>query len=72
MYIGKTNAVVTVNCPYFKSEYVKSVTCEGYGNAIVITKFPTEADKDRFIEQNCIEDRFSCPLAIGLEIKYEE
>lgn len=68
MYAGKENAVITAVCPYFRSEYKRTLTCDGIGNAdSTTTKFLTEEDKNIHIRAFCQKYPNTCELAKVLD-----
>ena len=72
MYCGKENAAVTAMCPYFKSEFRKSITCDGIGCAeSITTKFNKEEDKDIHIKIFCKKYPNTCEIAKILDDQEE-
>lgn len=74
MYVGKMNTIVNGKCPYYRSEFTKSITCEGCSGTIVQTKFESEQAKDEFIRECCFRYPNCCPLAMGNDtiVEFEE
>lgn len=69
MYCGKKSLCKNAKCPYFKSEFKKTITCEETEFRI---NFDTEKEKDTYAEQHCMKGfPYDCPIYAGLSIRYE-
>ncbi len=72
MYCGKENPAVTAKCPYFKSEFTRTITCDGIGCAeSITTKFSNEKDKDIHIKAFCQKYPNTCEIAKVLDEQEE-
>lgn len=72
MYIGKTRAIYHAKCPYFRSEFTTTITCEGLTDTSrCLQKFDNEKEKDDYIEMNCLNYPNGCRMFEALEKKYE-
>ena len=71
-YIGTTNAVVNVKCPYYINETKKCVSCEGIIDGSKNTMgFQSEDEKDTFIIGYCMRYPNECILSKALDNKYQ-
>lgn len=63
--------VIYTKCPFYKTESLIRITCEGVEPGTdIITKFATEQDKFKYQERNCYYYPNSCPIRELLETKY--
>ena len=67
MYTGRLNTIVNAQCPYYQSEFRKSITCEYVDNASATIRFESEDEKDAYIRSNCLRYPNWCPLSIGMD-----
>lgn len=73
MYTGNENSIVTAQCPYFRSEYVRTITCDGIGNADSTTlRFRNEKDKDIQICAFCKKYPNTCEISRVLDEQEKE
>lgn len=73
MYTGNENSIVTAKCPYFRCEFVKTISCEGIGNAVTTTlKFKDEEDKDIHICAFCKKYPNTCEIAKVLDEQWQQ
>jgi hypothetical protein len=69
MYAGKNVLCTNAKCPFFKSEYKTTITCEETEFRI---QFDNEAAKDRYAEQHCMKEfPYECPIYAGIKVRYE-
>jgi hypothetical protein len=69
MYEGKNSLCKNAKCPFFKSEYRKTITCEETEFKIL---FDNEKEKDRYAEKYCMREfPYECPIYAGIRIRYE-
>lgn len=73
MYVSKLNPAVYTKCPFYQSEFKKSITCEGISDGSLNTmKFKDEDSKNDYLLENCFRYPNDCPIAVALGIKYGE
>lgn len=70
-YTSNVNAKVNAKCPFFQSEYTKSITCEGIiDQTSNIIKFSSESQKNEYVTSNCFQYPNECQLCAAVEKKY--
>ena len=71
MYQGKYNCVVNAKCPFFKSDSVKGIRCEGMsGTNGIRVLFDSEEEKNRYEEEYCLKYPNRCKHAEMMEKEY--
>lgn len=69
MYIGKHALCRNAKCPFFRSEYQKTITCTETDFKLL---FANEERKDEYAGKYCIKEfPYECPIYAGLASKYE-
>lgn len=72
-YVGKLNGVVFAKCPFYRTEYRKSITCEGIPDGTVtMTKFDSEELKNEYLKCNCFNWPNNCYLVKAMKGKYPD
>lgn len=71
-YQSKERLVVYAKCPYYKSEFEKSITCvDGSDSGITyVTKFDAKEDKSKHAVQCCYHYPNKCMLAEAFDRLY--
>ena len=71
MYQGKYNCVVNAKCPFFRSDSVKGIRCEGMPDTKGIrVLFDSEEEKNRYEEEYCLKYPNRCKHAEVMEKEY--
>jgi hypothetical protein len=69
MYMGKKALCKNAKCPFFKSEYHSSITCEETEFRIT---FPSDEKRDAYAEKYCMREfPEGCPVHDGIRARYE-
>ena len=74
MYQSESKLLYTALCPFYQSEFKRTISCEGISTDLdtVVLRFRTEEEKKAFAEKNCMKYPNSCPLAGVINKKYEK
>lgn len=62
---GENYLLQSAKCPYYKSEYKRMITCEGW-----CTRFPSEEVKQIFADNNCRRYPNECKITKILDEKW--
>lgn len=75
MYKSRDYLEANALCPFYKSEYQNSVSCEGIedGTVASMIKFKNSSDKSKFVNKYCTtKDYTKCSMYKTILGKYKE